>query len=142
MARPAGELLEFDKLVGIVLGLLTCGPGRRALEALRFSTDRRELEAGFSLIGEAVEYLASGSEMGFGAVADPEPWLEELGMPGSVLDPPQLIDAAALIEAAYDARQTLAASRERWPLLAAAGATFVDLRPVAGAIRRALLPSG
>ena len=97
---------------------------------------------GVRLSGEAVDYLASGSEMGFGAVADPEPWLEELGMPGSVLDPTQLIDAAALIEAAYDARQTLAASRERWPLLAAAGANFVDLRPVAGAIRRAILPSG
>jgi DNA mismatch repair protein MutS2 len=142
VARPAVELLEFDKLVGIVLGLSTCGPGRRALEALRFSTDRMELEAGFSLIGEAMEYLSSGSEMGFGAIADPEFWLEQLGQPGSVLDPTQLLDAASLIEAAFDARQTLAASRERWPLLAAAGASFADLRPVAAVIRRAILPNG
>jgi DNA mismatch repair protein MutS2 len=142
VARPAEELLEFDKLVGILLGLSTCGPGRRSLEALHFTTDGRELEASFALIGEAIEYLASGSEMGFGGIADPEPWLEQLGLPGSVLDPAQLTDAAALIETAHDARQTLAASRDRWPLLAEAGANFADLRPVAAAIRRAILPNG
>ena len=142
MARPAEELLEFNKLVGILLGLSTCGPGRRALEGLRFSTDRRGLEESFALTSEAIEYLASGSEMGFGAIADPEIWLEQLALPGSVLDPAQLTDAAALIEIAYDARQTLGASRDRWPLLAAAGANFADLRPVAAAIRRAILPNG
>jgi DNA mismatch repair protein MutS2 len=142
VARPAGELLEFDKLVGILLGFSTCAPGRRAVEALRFSTDRVALEASFALIGEATEYLASGSEMGFGGLADPWPWLEPLAMPGAVLDPAQLLQTVALVETAYDARQTLVTLRDRWPRLAARGAGLADLRPLAAAIRRAILPSG
>jgi DNA mismatch repair protein MutS2 len=140
--RPAEELLEFDKLVGILLGFSTCAPGRRAIEALHFSTDRLALEGSFALIGEANEYLTSGSEMGFGGLADPQPWLEQLAMPGTLLDPAQLLQAAALVETAYDARQALAALRDRWPRLAVRGAGLADLRPLAAAIRRAILPSG
>ncbi len=142
MARPAEELLEFDKLVRILLGFSTCAPGRQALEGLEFSTNRAALEASFALIGEATEYLASGSEMGFGGLADPDPWLEQLTMPGAVLDPGQLLEAAALVETAYDARQTLGALRERWPRLAERGTGLADLRPLAAAIRRAVLPNG
>jgi DNA mismatch repair protein MutS2 len=142
VARPAEELLEFDKLVGILRGLSTCAPGRRALEALRFSSDRQALEASLALIGEATEYLASGSEMGFGGLADPAPWLEVLAVPTAVLDPAQLLQVAALVEIAYDARQTLGALRDRWPRLADCGARLADLRPLAAAIRHAILPSG
>ncbi len=56
------------------------------MDALSFSTDRSALEAGFALIGEGIAYLAAGSEMGFGLLADPARWLAELEAPAAVLD--------------------------------------------------------
>ncbi|HVB33548.1 MAG TPA: Smr/MutS family protein [Patescibacteria group bacterium] len=142
MARLAEELLEFDALREILEGFSTSAPGRRALASLRFSEDRESLEAGFARIGDATEYLETGAELGLGAMADPEPWLDRLALPAVVLDARQLLDTAGLIETAYDTRATLGALRDRWPRLAALGAELADLRPVAAAIRRAILPGG
>jgi DNA mismatch repair protein MutS2 len=142
VARPPEELLEFDALLEILLGFSTSAPGRRAIEALHFSEDRQALETAFALIGEAAEYLASGAELGLGAMADPQPWIERVGLPSSVLDARELLDAAGLVETAHDVRTTLVAARQRWPLLGALGAALADLRPVATAIRRAILPGG
>lgn len=142
VARSAVELLAFDALIDIVRGFSTSELGRRALRALAFSTDGPALEASFAAIGEAVEYLGSGAELGFGALADPEPWLERLALPEVALDPAQLLDAAGLVETAADTRRSLLALRERWPLLAGRGQGLADLRPLAAAIRRAILPGG
>ncbi|HEV2386697.1 MAG TPA: Smr/MutS family protein [Candidatus Acidoferrales bacterium] len=142
MARSAEELLAFDDLLDIVIGFSTWEPGRRGLRSLAFSTDRAALEAAFAAIGEASQYLASGSELGFGAVADPELWLERLALPQVALDPAQLLDAAGLVETSAETRRTLLALRDRWPLLAGRGEGLADLGALAGAIRRAILPSG
>ena len=74
----------------------TSAPGRRAVDALGFRTDRAALEREFAAVAEAIAYLRAGSEMGFGALADPEPWLERMAMPGAVLAPAELLDAASL----------------------------------------------
>ncbi len=142
MARPAEALLEFDNLQELLLGFSTCAPGQRALQALRFSSDREALEAGFATLGEAIESLAGGTEAGFGGLADPAPWIEQLERPGVTLEPKLLLDAAALAEIAYGARQTCFAARDRRPRLARSAAALADLRPAATAIRRAILPSG
>ncbi|HVB98430.1 MAG TPA: Smr/MutS family protein [Candidatus Dormibacteraeota bacterium] len=142
MARTTEELLEFDALLEILRGFSTAAPGRRALGRLRFSEERQTLEAGFARIGDAVEYLASGSELGLGGMADPEPWLNRVAQPSVVLDAGQLLDAAGLVETAFDTRATLGALRTRWPRLAELGERLPDLRPLAVAIRRAILPGG
>ena len=49
-------------------------------------------------------YLRSGEELGFGGLADPEPWLERLEMPGAVLAPRDCLDAASLIDCGVAAR--------------------------------------
>ena len=43
------------------------------------------LDVEFALVREAVAYLRAGSELGFGSIADPEPWLARLIVPGSIL---------------------------------------------------------
>src|SRR4029077_14211566 len=78
MGRHAEEILEFDRLRDLLRGRTTSAPGRRAIEALAFRTERRELEREFSAVAEAISYLRSGEELGFGALADPEAWLERL----------------------------------------------------------------
>ncbi len=142
MSRPAGEVLEFDRLREILRRSTTCAPGRRDIDALAPTGDLARLEAAFALIREAIAYLRAGSELGFGSLADPEAWLERLGAPGAVLAPAELLEAASLLDTTAWLRQSFRAAAAPYPLLAERAAALADFRPLAAAIRRAILPNG
>src|ERR1700676_62287 len=150
MSRTAEDILEFDRLRELLRRQTTCAPGRRAVDALAFSTDRAALEAAFALIAEAIAYRHDGSEMGFGSVADPEAWLAELESPASVLTAALLLSVASLADTVASLRETFRAGSsdsrrnlsEKFPLLTARASRTADLRPLAIAIRRAILPNG
>src|SRR5882757_7832751 len=150
MSRTAEDILEFDRLRDLLRRQTTCAPGRRAVDALAFSTDRAALNAVFALIAEAIAYRHDGSEMGFGSVADPEAWLAELESPASVLTPPMLLAVASLADTVASLRETFRTrssdiSRNlpgKFPLLTARATAIADPRPFATGIRRAVLPNG
>ncbi len=142
MSRPAEEVLEFDRLREILRRHTTCAPGRRAVEQLAPTGDRARLEAAFALVREAIDYLRAGSEVGFGALADPEGWLARLDAPGAVLAPAELLDAASLLDTAAWLKQNFRGEVPKYPLLAECAAALADFRPLAAAIRRAVLPNG
>ena len=142
MGRPAEEILEFDRLRGLLRGRTTSALGRRAIEALEFRTERAHLEREFAAVREAIAYLRPGEELGFGALADPEPWLERLGLPGAVLAPAQLLDATSLVDSATSLRELFRDSSTKFPLLTERARSLADLRFLAAAIRRAILPNG
>ena len=148
MSRTAEDILEFDRLRELLRRQTTCAPGRRAIDAIAFSTDRASLDAVFALIAEAIAYQRDGGEMGFGSLADPERWLDELQSPAAVLAPAMLIDAATLADTAAWLRESFRDNSRSVPnpgkysLLAARSVAIADLRFLAVAIRRAVLPSG
>jgi len=142
MSRPAEEILEFDKLRELVRGRSTCAPGKRVLDALKFSQDRERLERGFALIREAREWLRAGKELGFGALSDPEGWLAKIEGPGTVLEAGEFLEVASLLETASWLRQQFREDDERFPLLAARAESVIEFRDVLGLIRRAILPTG
>ena len=142
MSRPVEELLEFDRLKEIVGGFSTCAPGRRATQALAVQQDAAALGSEFALVREAVSYLREGSELGFGSLADPEPWLARLAVRGSVLSPAEILDSASLTETAGGVRATFRGNEAKFPQLAERAAALADLRSLAAAIRRAILPNG
>ncbi len=142
MGRRADEILEFDRLRDLLRARTTSAPGRRAIDALAFRTERRELEREFSAIAEAIAYLRSGEELGFGALADPEPWLGRLGLPGAMLAPAELLDATSLIDAVTSLREIFRETSAKFPLLTGRVGSLADLRFLATAIRRAILPNG
>jgi len=142
VSRSAAQVLEFDQLKEIVGGYTTCVPGRRAIEALAPRQDVVALDAEFVLVGEAAGYLRAGSELGFGAFADPEQWLARLAVPASVLSVAEFLDASSLLEIASSLRQVFKADAAKYPQLAARAATLGDFRHLATAIRRAILPNG
>ena len=142
MSRPAQETLEFDKLKEIVGGFATCAPGRRAIQSLEPGQDRTALASEFALVREAVAYVRTGAELGFGSLADPEGWLRRLGMPSSVLSSAELLDAVSLIETVTGLRQTFRADASKFRLLADRAAALPDLRHLSAAIRHAVLPNG
>jgi DNA mismatch repair protein MutS2 len=149
MSRTAEDILEFDRLRALLRRQTTCAPGRRAVDALAFSADRAALDSAFALIAEAITYRHDGGEIGFGSVADPEPWLAELASPASVLTPAMLLAVASLADTLASLRESFRApsndvSRSlsgNFPLLVARANAIADLRPLATAIRRAVLPN-
>jgi DNA mismatch repair protein MutS2 len=142
VSRTAEDVLEFDRLRDLLRRRTTCAPGRRSVDALAFSSDRAALDAAFALIAEGVLFLRDAGEMGFGALADPEPWLAALEAPGGVLAPPMLLDAVSLADTVAWLRDAFRNTSGKFPLLAARSAAVADLRPTAASIRRAVLPNG
>jgi DNA mismatch repair protein MutS2 len=140
--RSAEQLLEFDRLKDIVSRYTACAPGRRATLGLQIRQDAEALDAEFSLVREGVEYFRTGSEFGFGSLADPEGWLARLVVPGSILVPAELLDVASLMDAAHAVRQTFKGEAAKYPKLTELAAAFVDFRHLSTAIRRAVLPNG
>jgi DNA mismatch repair protein MutS2 len=142
MSRTAEDVLEFDKLRELLRLRTTSLPGRRAIDALQFSCDREALEAEFALIREAREWLRAACELGFGALADPQGWLEKIAGLGIVLEAGELLDAATLLETATWLRQQFREEAAKFPLLAARAAGVGDFRELHAAIRRCVLPGG
>jgi DNA mismatch repair protein MutS2 len=142
MSRPSQELLEFDRLRELLRRSTTCAPGRRRIDELAPGRDRGALEAQFALIAEAMAWLRAGSELGFGALADPAPWLARMDAPGASLAAGELLDAASLLDTSQDLRKTFRAEAAKFPLLAARAVALADFRSLATAIRRAILPNG
>ena len=142
MSRTAQDVLEFDKLRELLRLRTTCAPGRRAVDALEFGTDRTELEGAFALIREAREWLRSGGELGFGGLADPQGWLEKIEGPGIVLEAKEFLDAASLLETSAWLRVQFREDAAKFPLLAARAGSLGDFREVLTAIRRSVLPNG
>ncbi len=145
MSRSAEDILEFDQLRGIVRRYTTCAPGRRAVEALAFSTDRAALGETFALMAEAIAILRAGGELGFGALADPGPWLARLSAPGAVLAPAELLDAASLVDTAGELKRTFrgeTAKPATGGRLAARASSLPEMVGLAKTIRRAILPNG
>ena len=142
MARTAQDLLEFDNLRELLRLRTTCAPGRRAVDALEFGTDRAALEEVFALIREAREWLRGGGELGFGGLADPQEWLDKIEGLGIVLEAKELLDAASLLETAGWLRGQFREEATRFTLLAARVALLADFRETLAAIRRCVLPNG
>jgi len=142
MSRTAQDVLEFDKLRELLRLRTTCAPGRRAVNGLEPGVERAALESAFALIREAGEWLRAGRELGFGALADPQGWLERIEGPGMALEPGEFLDAASLLETAGWLRQQFREEGVKFPLLAAPATSVGDFRDVQAAIRRCVLPNG
>jgi DNA mismatch repair protein MutS2 len=142
MSRTAEDLLEFDKLRELLRLRTTCAPGRRAVNALEPGIERTALESAFALIREAAEWLRAARELGFGALADPQSWLDRIEGPGMALEPGEFLDAASLLETAGWLRQQFREEAAKFPLLAAKAASLGDFQDVQAAIRRCVLPNG
>jgi DNA mismatch repair protein MutS2 len=142
MSRTAQDVLEFDKLRELLRLRTTCSPGRRGVDALEPGITRAVLDSVFALIREAAEWLRAGRDLGFGALADPQSWLERIEGPGMALEPGEFLDAASLLETTGWLRQQFREEAVKLPLLAARAAALGDFRDVHTAIRRCVLPNG
>jgi DNA mismatch repair protein MutS2 len=142
MSRTALEVLEFDKLLELLRQRTTCAPGRRFVDGLQPGIDRGAITAAFALIREAREWLRAARELGFGALADPQNWLDRIEGPGMVLEVREFLDAATLLETAGWLRQQFREEQVKFPLLAARAEALSEFKDLLAVIRRSVLPNG
>src|SRR5213080_2398353 len=142
MSRTAQDVLEFDGLRELLRLRTTCASGRRAVNALEPGMERAALESAFALIREAAQWLRAGRELGFGALADPQGWLERIEGLGAALQPGEFLDVLSLLETAGWLRQQFREEAMNLRLLAARAAALGDFRDAHRAIRRCVLPNG
>lgn len=142
MSRTALDVLEFDKLLELLRQRTTCAPGRRFVDGLQPGMDRTAISAAFALIREAREWLRAARELGFGALADPQNWLERIEGPGMVLEAREFLDAATLLETAGWLRQQFREEETKFPLLAARAAALSEFKDLLAVIRRSVMPNG
>jgi DNA mismatch repair protein MutS2 len=142
MSRTALDVLEFDKLLELLRQRTTCAPGRRFVDSLHPGMDRAAITAAFALIREAREWLRAARELGFGALVDPQSWLERIEGPGMVLEARDFLDAATLLETAGWLRQQFREEETKFPLLVARVAALSEFKDLLAVIRRSVLPNG
>ncbi|HWZ26549.1 MAG TPA: endonuclease MutS2 [Verrucomicrobiae bacterium] len=142
MSRTALDVLEFDKLLELLRQRTTCAPGRRFVDGLQPGMDRTAISAAFALIREAREWLRAARELGFGALADPQNWLERIEGPGMVLEAREFLDAATLLETAGWLRQQFREEETKFPLLAARAAALSEFKDLLAVIRSSVMPNG
>ncbi|MGH9466705.1 MAG: endonuclease MutS2 [Terriglobales bacterium] len=138
VVAPDGEAV-----LALLAAYLPSVLGQEALEELRFSRDREELERQHERWQQAQRWRQSGGGSGLGAIADPRPLIEQAQMPNAALDGRELLSLAAFAESVATLRSSLLPDEAvAWPLLAQWGQTLPNLTPLAQAVRRAVLPSG
>jgi DNA mismatch repair protein MutS2 len=142
MSRTALDLLEFDKLLELLRQRTTCAPGRRFVDSLQPGMDRAGITGAFALIREAREWLRAARELGFGALADPQTWLERIQGPGMVLEAGEFLDAATLLETTGWLRQQFREEETKFPLMAARAAALSEFKDLLAVIRRSVMPNG
>lgn len=138
------ERLEFPQLRELLRARTTSPLGRSAIEALAPSSDRAWIEGELARVAEAIEFLRQGNELGFASVADPVPLLAKLAVRDAVLAATELLELAALLAAASEARTTLGAPRFRrvLPELRRLVAELDDYSTLERDLRRKILPGG
>jgi len=112
------------------------------VNALEPGKERAALESVFALIREAGEWLRAGRELGFGALADPQGWLERIEGPGVALEAGEFLDAASLLERVGWLRQQFREEAAKFPLLWGRASSLGDFRDMHAASRRCVLPNG
>jgi DNA mismatch repair protein MutS2 len=107
MNGHALAVLEFEEALGRVAARAPSALGREAVQALRPGTDPGAVQEELARVGEAVSYLSGRPDWAPPGAPDARGPLRVLSVEGGVLDPPGLLSARRLLEAAHRLRDAL-----------------------------------
>lgn len=140
--RQADEILEFDKLKGMLGQLVRTALGAEHVDQLTWQDDIDLIVRELKRTSEAVAYLRAGTALDIHDLPDPRPALGKLSIADVNLEPFELLNLLRLISVAMGLRETFRAEAESYPLLDAITAPIPNLRSVYQRVRAAILPSG
>ena len=135
------ELLEFDHAKALVARHASFELGRKAIADLQPLNDRQTIEERLAECAEARHLLSMQPDFAMGAVTDIRPAVS-LAAQGRVLEPWELLEIAATLEAVANARHRIEEVSDELPRLWAIGQALSDLTTLAREITRGIGPAG
>ena len=134
----SAKTLEWDRVRAIVGRFIATSAGRALLEQMEPTADGPAIESALAETSEAMEYSrsagsADSSGRGTGLrlnlnIPDVTQAVQKLRIEGASLDPIEIYQLIAVLEASADTRSSLNAVAERFPLLGARAAGLGDFR--------------
>ena len=150
------QQLEFDKMLALLRGYAGSPLGEAKLLALVPAGEEAIATARLRLAAEAKEYLRAsrGAEQGregpatgllpvrFSGFTDPAEGLAKLGVEGTTLEIPEVVQLLGFAERASEIRRALLAARSRFPRLAVEAERVGDFHALLQEFHGKILPSG
>lgn len=130
------EALEWDQVHALIARRVASPAGAEEMARIEPSADRARIEHELAETGEAMEYLRTASKGGgairinFSGLPDVAIAVQKLHIEGAALDPREIFELIVFLDRAADAKSSLGAAAERFPLLAVYAARIGDFRTV------------
>ena len=152
MNQHSLELLEYESLRRL-LARYTGGPlGRRLLDQVQPSTDRRWLEEELAITAEALDYTKAGdrssgprdgpTRLRFTDLPDTDAATARLRIEGAVLDSLEIYAILALLERASEVRGALLPVADGYPRMSQLASGIGEFRPILRDLSGKVLPDG
>ena len=146
MSHPAEQVLEFPQVVAILRRYVSSPLGATLLDQLHPYSDRADAERELADVAEAMEWLRAAASdkppVSFGGLHDLRQAAARLTIEGAALEPLDMFHLLELLDRASEARLTLAASRLKFPRLAALADEIAEFRPLLRELSGKILPNG
>ena len=129
------DALEWDQVHALVARSIASPAGVEEMRKVEPSTDRPGIEHDLAETGEAMAYLQAAGKGGairinFSGLPDVAIPVQKLHIEGAALEPRGIFDLIVFLDRAADAKSSLTAAAERFPLLAVYAGRIGDFRQV------------
>ena len=153
MKITSAEILEFESLRQLLGRYISSALGRRELEQMAITTDRPAIENALAETAEAMNYYRAATQpqgagrgaairIRFTSVPDSLQAVAKLRIEGATLEPREIYDLTQLLDVAGEARSSITAVGDRYPLLSARAEKIADFRPILKDLAGKILPDG
>lgn len=129
------EELEWEQVHALVSRSVASPAGAEEMARVTPSADRARIEHELAETGEAMTFLRTAREGGgvrisFNGLPDISRAVQKLHIEGAALEPGEIFGLIVFLDRAADAKSSLAAAAERFPLLARHAEQIADFRQV------------
>jgi DNA mismatch repair protein MutS2 len=129
------EALEWYEVHALVARSVASPAGAEEMARLTPSADRVRIEHDLAEAGEAMAYLRAAGQGGalrvnLNGLPDVAQAVQKLRIEGAALDPKEIFDLIVFLDRAADAKSSLAAASEKFPLLSVYAGRIGDFRQV------------
>jgi len=141
------EALEWEQVHGLVSRLVATAAGAAEMALVEPSTDRARIEHDLAEAAEGIAWLRAAGQGGvlriqLSGLPDVSLALEKLRIEGATLEPSEIFGLIQLLDRAADAKSSLSAGAERFPLLGAYAERIGDFRQVLREVSGKINPDG
>jgi len=141
------EALEWEQVHTLVARLVATAAGEAEMTLVEPSADRARIEHNLAEAAEGIGWLRAARQGGvlriqLSGLPDVSLALEKLRIEGATLEPSEIFGLIQLLDRAADAKSSLSAAAERFPLLGAYAERIGDFRQVLREVSGKINPDG